>query len=272
MIAQERGFTMANSTLTKYFMDQEPIPGLMPDVEYTEIIKALNNRFGNEWTWELVDDTIIEIANGKKIMTTVTLYVPGRVYTGRSLCQATEYAYNHLRALYDASGSFIDKSNSGVNNTPQNNTSIQSNQMSVDQIAAMMAGNGTFVNNKADMINYPSQDGTPAGGVNFDAISEQGHQEIAYTQPSQATVPQPQPTPAPQPVHTGISEAQKQAGWTEEMLTAINNFKQENQITNDEEFSNWVNIWHPGWTKKNIRPENVFEFIEGVKNLGEFEG
>ena len=247
-----------NEELVRHFQSVAPVDGLMPDVEFMKIQQALNSHFNGMWTWELVAETTITIANATNVMTTVALYVPGRVYTGRSLCKATDYAYNHLRALYDASLAFIDKSNSGVNPAPHNDTGMQSQNMSVDQIAALMAGNGTFVNNKADMTNYPNQDGTPADRVSFDAISDNGHAETEL---------KPEP-PQEQPQEQ--SPQHNNNGWTEQMITDINEFKATYKIQNDEQFNRWVSMWHPGWTKKNLTPDNIYNFINDTNNMGKF--
>ncbi len=145
-----------NEALTDYFIhwgDELERVGnrpLMPDVEYNEIIDALNEHFGlGKWAWEVTKEMVFE----NYLMTTVALYVPGGVYTGRAYSNLGSYdieieedprdffndiekdprhffnnilqnsaksresrenyikgiSENHLRALYDASLSFIDR-------------------------------------------------------------------------------------------------------------------------------------------------------------------
>ena len=54
------------------------------------------------------------------------------------------------------------------------------------------------------------------------------------------------------------------------MITDINEFKATYKIQNDEQFNRWVSMWHPGWTKKNLTPDNIYNFINDTNNMGKF--
>ena len=97
---------MSNTELCKYYMGLLLNNDKMPSVAHTDIIPALNRHFHDQWTWEIADERFA--MDNTVVCTTVTLYTPGRIYTGRSLCKIKDYETNHLAALLDACQSFID--------------------------------------------------------------------------------------------------------------------------------------------------------------------
>lgn len=269
--------------IKKYGNVQQPIQ-LMRDVPYMEIIKALNNHF-QDWTWELISDTVIADGTGNNVLTTVALYVPGRLLTGRSFCKVKDTADNHLRALYNASLSFIDKSDSGLNNAPQNNTAMPVQQMTADQVDALVNGNGKFINNAQDYANYTDNNNMPTDSIPFNAISEQGYQQTSgfnpmeqynatqsnqqqYQQPQQQQYQQqyqqqPQYQPQPQQQSNQYSDAQ---------INAMKKLKKDFGILNNDMLNNWVNDWHKGWTVANLNPSNIDDFISFSTQRGESVG
>lgn len=46
-----------------------------------DIVQLLNNAFGNNWAWTIDSEQMIE----SNLITIVTLYIPGRLCTGRSV-------------------------------------------------------------------------------------------------------------------------------------------------------------------------------------------
>ena len=259
---------MFNQELIKLYASQQSNVQLMNDVQFTDIIKALNNHF-QSWTWELISDTVITDGTGNNLLTTVALYTPGRLCTGRSYCKVKDAADNHLRALYNASLVFIDKSNSGINNTPQNNTAIQPQQMTVDQINAMANGNnGKFINSSNDFANYTDEKGMPVNSVPMDAISEQGYQEVSGFDPYNP-MEQYNATQTQQPQEQRQQQVQPNRNYTQEQLNGIKKFKEDFGILDDSMFNNWVNAWHKGWTKGALTPENIDDFLAFTRQRGE---
>ena len=109
---------MANVELCKFYMGQNKVFSKIPEVVYTDIIKVLDKHFDYNWTWEIADEKLVMDNNA--ICTTVTVYIPGRVVTGRSLCKIKDYHENHLRAILDAVSFMIDMKLAQP--APQNNT------------------------------------------------------------------------------------------------------------------------------------------------------
>jgi hypothetical protein len=244
----------SNIELTKFFLNDDSLTNkdLMPDFTYTDVIAKLNDKFGKHWAWEIDDERTVQDSSGTCVMTTVTLYTPKQIFTGRSYCKVSQYGDNHLRALYNACLSFIDKSTSGQNRTPANNTGMQPQNMTADQIAAATSGNGNFVNTKADFHNYVDNNGKASDSVPFDAMTDNAVNETSI-----------QPNPQPQ--------QQKPTSFTQEQINAVNEFKRRAEITTLEMFDNWVDRWHKGWGKKNLTPDNVDSFITFANGLlGEY--
>lgn len=265
---------MGNNELVKYYMSQQANTALMADTSYFDIIKALNNHFNGNWTWELDAETVVEDGTGKNVMTTITLYVPGHVYTGRSYCKIHDYHENHLHALYNASLSFIDRSKSGQQTPPQNNTQNMPNQLTPEQIAAMTGGQTSLppVNTAADFDNYKDSQGRPASEVPFNDISTNASNEMMNNLIGQVNTNDCNQLPIPASEHP-INQPQQQnnatGGYTQAQIDAINTFKKENNIENNDMFDNWVSYWHKGWGKKDLTPQNIDDFINWTKTAGE---
>ena len=262
---------MGNSELVKYYMSQNPNTALMADVGYFDIIRSLNNHFNGNWTWTLEGDTVVEDGTGKNVMTTVMLYTPGHIYTGRSYCKVHDYHENHLHALYNASLQFIDRTKSGQNSAPQNNTQVASSQMTAEQIAAMTGGSSTVppVNTAADFANYKDNQGRPADSIPFDDISTNASNEqmaemgMLGNQNTAQGQSQPQTNSKPPQQNNG------KGGYTQAQIDAINKFKKDNGIENNDMFDNWVSYWHTGWGKKNLTPQNIDDFLKWAETAGE---
>lgn len=240
----------SNIELTKFFLNDNTqiSTGLIPDFTYTDVIAKLNDKFNTHWAWEVDDERTVQDSSGTCIMTTVTLYTPKKILTGRSYCKVSQYGDNHLRALYNACLSFIDKSTSGQNRTPANDTGMQPQNMTADQIAAATSNNGNFVNNQSDFYNYVDNNGKAGDSVPFDAMSNNAVNETSI-QPQQ-----PKPTK-----------------FTDEQINAVNEFKRKAEITNQQMFDNWVDRWHKGWVKKNLTPDNINDFLTFANGLlGEY--
>ena len=274
---------MSNTELTKYYLAMQPNTQIMPETAYFDIIEALQKHFNGQWTWELADEKLI--MDGTTVSTTVTLYIPGKVCTGRSLCKIKDYHNNHLFALLDACQTFMEKkTNSFMKGQPQNNESDPNhNTMTADEIIKAM-GNPPQeqVNTAAQFYNYKDNNGMPAEGVPFDSMTDNCHQElnqeVGINTPQNNT--QSQPPMPPQQNNPQINMNNNQnvdynapqarlKGFSQRQVDGINKFKKDYEITNDAMFDSWVNTWKPELTsKKDIIPDNVDEFLKFIDDMG----
>lgn len=274
---------MSNTELTKYYLAMQPNTQIMPETAYFDIIEALQKHFNGQWTWELADEKLI--MDGTTVSTTVTLYIPGKVCTGRSLCKIKDYHNNHLFALLDACQTFMEKkTNSFMKGQPQNNESDPNhNTMTADEIIKAI-GNPPQeqVNTAAQFYNYKDNNGMPAEGVPFDSMTDNCHQElnqeVGINTPqnniqSQPPMPSQQNNPQMnmnnnQNVDYNAPQARLK-GFSQRQVDGINKFKKDYEITNDAMFDSWVNTWKPELTsKKDIIPDNVDEFLKFIDDMG----
>ena len=274
---------MSNTELTKYYLAMQPNTQIMPETAYFDIIEALQRHFNGQWTWELADEKLI--MDGTTVSTTVTLYIPGKVCTGRSLCKIKDYHNNHLFALLDACQTFMEKkTNSFMKGQPQNNESDPNhNRMTADEIMKAM-GNPPQeqVNTAVQFYNYKDNNGMPADVVPFDSMTDNCNQEL--NQENGINTPQnnaqSQPSMPPQQNNPQMNMNNNQnvdynapqarlKGFSQRQVDGINKFKKDYEITNDAMFDSWVNTWKPELTsKKDIIPDNVDEFLKFIDDMG----
>lgn len=268
---------MSNTELTKHYLAMQPNTQIMPETAYFDIISALQKHFNGQWTWELADEKIV--MDGTTVSTTVTLYIPGKVCTGRSLCKIKDYHNNHLFALLDACQTFMQKNtNNFIKGQPQNNESDPNHNMTPEEIMKAM-GNPPQepVNTSAQFYNY-KENGIPAEGVPFDAMTDNCHQELnqemGINTPQNNTQSQPAPQNNPQMnnqngnVDYNAPQARLK-GFSQRQVDGINKFKKDYEITNDSMFDSWVNTWNSALTsKKDIIPDNVDAFLDWIKKTG----
>lgn len=261
---------MSNVELTKYYMGLQfkPMTDKMPETAYMNIIPALDEYFAKQWTWELADERFV--MDNTSVCTTITLYTPGRVYTGRSLCKIKDYHENHLFAILDACKTFM-ASNKTMQPQPQSSPNPTSQQMTPDQIMnALGQQPQQQVNTAAQFYNYKDEQGMPATEVPFDAITNNCHKELQqeYMNPpvqSQNAIPVPSQQAnvdynAPQARYKGFSQRQ---------IDGLNKFKKDFDILNDQMFGNYVNTWDKSLTSKaDITPANADAFLAWAENLG----
>ena len=274
---------MSNTELTKYYLAMQPNTQIMPETAYFDIIEALQKHFNGQWTWELADEKLI--MDGTTVSTTVTLYIPGKVCTGRSLCKIKDYHNNHLFALLDACQTFMEKkTNSFMKGQPQNNESDPNhNTMTADEIMKAI-GNPPQeqVNTAAQFYNYKDNNGMPAEGVPFDSMTDNCHQElnqeVGINTPQNNTQSQPPMPPQQNNPQMNMNNNQnvdynapqaRLKGFSQRQVDGINKFKKDYEITNDAMFDSWVNTWKPELTsKKDIIPDNVDEFLKLIGDMG----
>ena len=274
---------MSNTELTKYYLAMQPNTQIMPETAYFDIIEALQKHFNGQWTWELADEKLI--MDGTTVSTTVTLYIPGKVCTGRSLCKIKDYHNNHLFALLDACQAFMEKkTNSFMKGQPQNNESDPNhNTMTADEIIKAI-GNPPQeqVNTAAQFYNYKDNNGMPADVVPFDSMTDNCHQElnqeVGINTPQNNTQSQPPMPPQQNNPQMNMNNNQnvdynapqaRLKGFSQRQVDGINKFKKDYEITNDAMFDSWVNTWKPELTsKKDIIPDNVDEFLKFIDDMG----
>lgn len=274
---------MSNTELTKYYLAMQPNTQIMPETAYFDIIEALQRHFNGQWTWELADEKLI--MDGTTVSTTVTLYIPGKVCTGRSLCKIKDYHNNHLFALLDACQTFMEKkTNSFMKGQPQNNESDPNhNTMTADEIMKAM-GNPPQeqINTAVQFYNYKDNNGMPADVVPFDSMTDNCNQELNQenginTPQNNAQSQQPMPPQQNNPQmnmnnNQNVDYNAPQArlkGFSQRQVDGINKFKKDYEITNDAMFDSWVNTWKPELTsKKDIIPDNVDEFLKFIDDMG----
>ena len=274
---------MSNTELTKYYLAMQPNTQIMPETAYFDIIEALQRHFNGQWTWELADEKLI--MDGTTVSTTVTLYIPGKVCTGRSLCKIKDYHNNHLFALLDACQTFMEKkTNSFMKGQPQNNESDPNhNTMTADEIMKAM-GNPPQeqINTAVQFYNYKDNNGMPAEVIPFDSMTDNCHQElnqeVGINTPQNNTQSQPPMPPQQNNPQMNINNNQnvdynapqaRLKGFSQRQVDGINKFKKDYEITNDAMFDSWVNTWKPELTsKKDIIPDNVDEFLKFIDDMG----
>ena len=274
---------MSNTELTKYYLAMQPNTQIMPETAYFDIIEALQKHFNGQWTWELADEKLI--MDGTTVSTTVTLYIPGKVCTGRSLCKIKDYHNNHLFALLDACQTFMEKkTNSFMKGQPQNNESDPNhNTMTADEIMKAI-GNPPQeqVNTAAQFYNYKDNNGMPADGVPFDSMTNNCHQElnqeVGINTPQNNIQSQPPMPPQQNNPQMNMNNNQnvdyntpqaRLKGFSQRQVDGINKFKKDYEITNDAMFDSWVNTWKPELTsKKDIIPDKVDEFLKFIDDMG----
>lgn len=259
---------MSNTELTKYYMGLQQNNNKMPEVVYTDIISALDKHFNGQWTWELADERFA--MDNTTVCTTITLFTPGKVYTGRSLCKIKDYASNHLFAILNACESFI---NHNIAKQEQPQQSSPSQQMTPDQIMnAIGQQPQQQVNTAAQFYNYKDEQGMPSQ-VPFDAMTDNCHKELQQEMGMTQHLPQ-QPEPQQNTNSTpGYDEPQaRYKGFSQKQIDGLNKFKKDFDIMNDQMFDNYVNTWNKSFTsKKDITPANADDFIAWANGLGKME-
>lgn len=266
---------MANVELCKFYMGQQGNFNKIPEVVYTDVIKVLDAHFNYNWTWEIADEKLV--MDNSAICTTVTVYIPGRVLTGRSLCKIKDYHENHFRAILDAISFMIDMK---IATVPQQNNIANnaSQQMTPDQIMAAVGQQPQeqLVNTKEQFYNY-TENGMPADGVPLDKMTDNCHQELQQEligQPQQQAMSSPQ-TPQQQPQQNMTNPPDydapqaKYKGFSQHQIDRLNQFKKDMGVMNDEMFGKWVNTWDKRFEhKSDITPQNVESFLSFIENMG----
>lgn len=208
----------------------EPITPKMSESSWTNILESLEGFTKGNFCYKIVNEQFVK----ESVMTTVELYIPGRVFTGRALCKMEDYANAHLHALVDASRLF--SSSDGVL-TP-------SEQFSPDDILGM-------VNSAVQADNYTDKVGKPTDEIPMDAITDKGQDDIHKVD--------------------GFAPQEHRTKYTQNEIKFLRQMQIDLDIKTPEEFGKYVHSWSKGKysSKSDINPDNVQSFIQYIKSLGE---
>lgn len=212
----------------------------MAESSWFNIIESLDGYTNHNFAWEISSEVIVKDkeTNDENIMTTVTLYIPGGIYTGRSLCFSKDYANNHLHALVDACTTFTAKiKNDSEQPKEQTNNNLQ---MSTDEIMNM-------VNSAAQADNFKDNHGRPTNEIPLDNITDKGQKDIHYEQ----------------------NMTPHRDRYTQDEIAFLRQMQIDLNIQTPEEFGKYVHSWSKGKLSKksDINPDNVTSFIEYIKSI-----
>ena len=259
---------MGNIELTKHYLAMQPVQGKMPEVAYFDIIQALDSFFNGNWTWELAHQEFA--MDNSQVATTVTLYTPAHIYTGRATCPVKEFGAAHLYALLEASKTFIQKSNNS-NPAPQQGQPPVGN-MTSEQIMNAINGNNGQIDSSAQFYNHKDEHNVQADSVPFDQMTNNANQQLQQEMGMGNAMNPPQPQTNPQNGQQNNDEynkpQEKYNGYSQSQIDRIEEFKKQWDVVNNQMFSNYVNMWHNGWNKSNLNPQNIEEFLAWTKQLG----
>lgn len=263
---------MSNVELTKYYLGMQQRTDKMQSVVHTNIISTLDQFFNGQWTWELADEKFA--IDNTVVCTTVTVYTPGKVYTGRAVNKIKDYAENHLYAIVDACKSFTNTLSGQSSQTSSQPINSGNLQMTPEQIMAAVGQpqSQPQVDSASQFYNYKDEQGNPSTEVPFDAITDKCHQELQQ-ELGMANQNSPMPQQTPQQSQQNMPDydvpQERLKGFTQRQIDRLNQFKKDFDILNDEMFGNYVNTWNKNFTsKKDIIPANVEAFLSWAENLG----
>lgn len=251
---------MSNLELTKHYLNLQtktnatPIPRVQP----AEIISVLNKHFDGQWTWELADEKLI--FDDTVLCTTVTVYVPGNVLTGRSIVKGyNEFSTNHLNAIVNACRNLMDTEIQSSQPTAPVEAQ-QSTQMTPEQIMSAIGQTPVTIMPQLETLNQPVP--TMADEVPFNTAVDTIQQGMAQMQ-------QPAPQPMQQQTDDYDAPQPRLKGFSQRQIDRLNKFKVDFDIMNDDMFGNFVNTWDKTLTSKNdIVPSNANAFLDWAENLG----
>jgi len=260
---------MSNPELVKHFMSHQMSAYKYEKTDSSHIIDTLNHIFGNDWTWEVSNEVVL--MDGTMIATTVTLYVFGRVLTGRYACNANNCGESHLHALLSAYRMLDNGSGNTILRSDDKNLSHQVKEtpagMTPEQI--MNAVNGTekkpASTYKVDASKFPVEPDIPFYFGPNDPNAPKDAQQPAQDTPQQPS----QSNPNTNVTSDYDTPQAKLNGFTQHQIDRMNQFKKDQEIINSEMFGNYVHMWNPNFVSKmQITPENIEDFLAWAERLG----
>lgn len=241
-------------------------PDFTVDLVPTTILHQLSLS-GIKFTWETVKE---EKINNTQSVIEVRVYLPGHITYGRHVYETenSEETLNvHLYAICNAVGSVIysNKMNSQTSKPVQQEQPKQTAQpLSQEEILNIVQQQ----NNTSEKITTAEQfERDPREEIPFEDIDmdlneldkllsgKAASKVYEEKQQAQQSIQQPQ-----QPVSHGFTQNQ---------ITAINEFKQRLNITNDAILGNYINSWNNKLSRKeDLTPANIDSFIEWTQTVG----
>lgn len=258
-------------------MQQENTVKIIPNVPDKNIIDILDEAFDKNWTWELTDERFY--ADGQSVSTTVTVYLPGRVLTGRAMCKLKDYLDNHERAIGNACFRLIGTRQPYQSVSPLLESEMAKTQnMTAEQIMASLSHTASLnpVNSDTQPINSSSEVGIPE--VSQNTINPETAQ-VPATPPqlkTQESIPTTQTNASTAPPVDGVygpdDPQPRYKGFSQSQIDKLNQFKADFDILNDDMFANYVKTWDKALKSKgDIIPSNVNAFLAWVDSLGKMD-
>lgn len=274
---------MSNPELSRHYISMKSMQGRLPTSTPANIIQALDAFCGGQWAWEVTNESFA--LDNTLVCTTVMLYIPGKILTGRSISPCKEYAQNHLKALVDACQTIMETKQAVQ---PTEAPVQPKTNMSPTEIMGMINGN-------ANPSPAP-QEQPPNGAIDYSDLPFYFGSEEAPKENNTNQQPTSQnnvlnlfdgiddtPTTPPQPAQEPQSDSQGQEyppdydepkphlnGFSQRQVDRVNAFKTKFDVVNDTMFNNWIHAWNPNITSKaQLTPMNVESFLQWTTTLGE---
>lgn len=248
---------MSNPEIAKYYLGlpiaQGKISSPTPATIYSELDKFSN---GN-WAWEVSSEFLA--MDNSMISTTIMLYIPGRILTGRSFCPVKDIGTAHIAAIIDAAKLITDQ---GQQQQAQPTPPPQQNQyqnMTVDQIQNVLNANNQQQPQPPQQQPNPDADLPFYFGPTDPNAPPEVKAEHAAQQAAQAaqTAPNPQGEigyDEPNPARFGFSQRQ---------LDRVADMKKRACVIDDTSFCNYIHMWNNNFFKKShLTPQNVDAFVD----------
>jgi len=270
---------MNNTELCKHYIEQKISINTIQNVPEKSIFDILDESFNKNWTWEISDEKFY--ADNSAVCTTVTLYIPGRVLTGRSFCKLKDYPTNHERAISNACLRLMET------NPPQLYQSVsplldsemaKSQNMTPEQIMESLSQTAS--------LNLPDTNTQP----NISSFPEIGNPEVSQNNITLETAVMPTtPPPQIQPINSQANTQQpiqeppngvygpddpqpRYKGCSQNQMDGIKQFKTDFDILNDDMFNNYIKTWDKKLkTKADLTAANVDSFLKWIDSLGKMD-
>lgn len=259
-----------NTQLTNHFLNMPFHADTMHAVSHNDIIPALDKHFNRQWAWEVTDEKLI--MDNTMVSTTVAVYIPGRVLTGRALAKIKDYGENHLRALVNACSIITVQT---VQTKMEAPVTPANAQMTPDQIMSMVGAQSPAAPAPTPAMSLPND---PREEIPFDEYDDlpftmgpdtRTSQPVMQQPQQNMTTPAPQPQYQPQPVDSAYNQPNPALnGYSQCQVDRMNRVKQALDIINDNMLNNWISTWNSAFTsKKDLNPMNIDKFLDWAEDF-----
>lgn len=265
---------MSNPEIAKYYLTLQPLAHTaLANVNRDNVLDRLNECFSGNFAWEVTNESTV--LDGTMVSTTVMVYTPGRIYSGRSTRNIKEYATNHLEAILSACRPLICANPS--TNMVQPQQPVQSapqapanGNMTPDQIMAAVSGNQQPAPQPQQQQPQQSQNPDADLPFYFGPKDPNAPSDVfqAYLQEYEKTLP---------PEYRGkdpsyYRPSDKIQGYTPCQFERMVAFKKKWEVINDSMMTNYLHMWKPDLPNpvfnRVINPDNIDEFLAWTDRLG----